>query len=171
MSDTDVAAGRTGTGPRIGALTRGFAGAVTLVGALTWILLNLQAPGRQADLVVGAVLAVGGLVLLMPHRVPLPALPTAGASVAAAVGGALAGLLTETTRTGGMWAYVARRGWPYEWLNRGAVADDPQTARALAEQASWQVDAVNLTATAVFWGFLGLLLAAAVTRTRRVSAL
>ncbi|GGQ41047.1 hypothetical protein GCM10010166_05450 [Couchioplanes caeruleus subsp. azureus] len=167
-----MAAGRTGTRSRLGALTRGFAGAVLLVGGLTWILLNLQAPGRRADLMVGAVLAAGGLVLLMPHRVPLPALPTASAFAAAAVGGALAGLLTETTRSGGMWAFVARRGWPYEWLNRGAVADDPRTARALAEQASWQVDAVNLAATAVFWGFLGLLVAAAVTRARsgRVSA-
>lgn len=167
-----MAAGETGTGPRIGALIRGLAGAVTLVGALTWILLNLQSPGRLADLVVGGVLAVGGLVLLMPHRVPLPALLTASAAAVTAAVGALAGLLAETTRVGGMWAYVARRGWPYEWLNRGAVADDPRTAQALAERASWQVDAVNLAATAVFWGFLGLLVAAAVTkvRTRRVSA-
>ncbi|MFI5496504.1 hypothetical protein [Actinoplanes sp. NPDC051859] len=166
MSDTDVVTERTGTGPRIGALIRGGAGAVTLVGALTWILLNLPATGRQADLIVGAVLAAGGLVLLMPHRVPLPALPTAATSAGSALVGALAGLLHETTRTGGMWAYVARRGWPYEWLNRGAVADDPQTARALAEQASWQVDAVNLAATVLFWGFAGLLLAAIVNKAR-----
>ena len=61
---------------------------------------------------------------------------------------------------------VVARGWPYEWLARGAAADDPQTARALAEQAGWQVDAVNLAADVVFWGLLGLLLAALVNKVR-----
>ncbi|MFI7597190.1 hypothetical protein [Actinoplanes sp. NPDC049681] len=163
MNDTDEA---TGTGRKIGSALRGLFGALALVLGLTWILLTMHGPAPFRDLAVGTVLAAGGLVLLMPHRLPLPARVTTLAAAATATVGALAGLLTERTQTGGMFGYVAGRGWPYEWLARGASADDPQTARALAEQAGWQVDAVNLAANLVFWGLLGLVVAALVNKAR-----
>ncbi|BCJ54066.1 hypothetical protein Asp14428_55410 [Actinoplanes sp. NBRC 14428] len=156
----------TGTGRVFGAALRGFAGAVALVGGLTWILLNLHAPALVRDMAVGLVLTAGGLVLLMPHRVPLPARFTALTAGTTAVLGAAAGLVARRGQEGGMFGYVEARGWPYEWLARGATADDPRTARALAEQAGWQVDAVNVAANLVFWGLIGLLLAAALRKPR-----
>lgn len=163
MNDTDVA---PGTGRTIFSALRGLAGAVALVLGLTWILLTMHGPGPFRDITVGTVLAAGGLVLLMPHRLPLPARVTTLTAAATATVGALAGLLTERSQTGGMFGYVAARGWPFEWLARGAVADDPQTARAMAEQATWQVDAVNLVTDLVFWGLVGLVVAALVNKVR-----
>jgi hypothetical protein len=152
---------------RIGTTARGLLGAVSLVGGLTWILLNLGAPRPVTDMIVGVVLAAGGLVLLMPHRVELPGRATAAAVVGAGVGGTLAGILAESTQLAGMYTYLAARGWPSAWLARGAVAADPATARQVAEQASWQVDVVNLVADLYVWGLVGLLLVAGAGLLRR----
>jgi hypothetical protein len=146
---------------------RGLLGALTLVGGLTWILLNLHAPGPVTDMIVGAVLTAGGLVLLMPHRVPLPGLRTLIGAGGAALLGTLAGLLAANSHLVAMYAFIASRGWPFAWIARGAAADDPQTARALAEQSSWQIDAVNLAADLFFWAFVGLLMVAAANAIRR----
>ena len=151
----------------MGAVVRGLLGAVSLVGGLTWILLNLGAPRPVTDMIVGVVLAGGGLVLLMPHRLALPGRATAAATVGAAVGGTLAGTLAETTSIGGMVGYFASRGWPAAWLTRGGLADDPATARQVAEQSGWQLDAVNLAADLYFWALAGLLLVAAIALVRR----
>jgi hypothetical protein len=150
-----------------GAVARGLIGAVSLVGGLTWILLNLGAPRPVTDMIVGVVLTGGGLVLLMPHRVPLPGPLTAAATAGTAVAGTLAGALAESTGIGGMFGYFASRGWPSAWLTRGGLADDPATARQLAERSSWQIDAVNLAADLYFWGLVGLLLVAAAGLARR----
>jgi len=140
---------------------RGLLGAVSLVGGLTWILLNLDAPRPVTDMIVGVVLAGGGLVLLMPHRVPLPARATAAATVGAAVAGTLAGTITESTQLGGRYAYLASRGWPSAWVSRGGTGGDPATARQVAEQSGWQIDAVNLAADLYFWALVGLLVVTA----------
>jgi hypothetical protein len=153
-----------------GAAIRGVLGAVSLVGGLTWILLNMGAPRPVTDMIVGAVLAAGGLVLLMPHRVRLPARATAAATVAAALGGTLAGVISESTQLGGMWAYLASRGWPFAWVSRAGLGGDAATARQVAEQSSWQVDAVNLAADLYFWAFAGLLLVVAARLARRPAA-
>ena len=150
------------TRAQFAAVARSLLGALTLVGGLTWLLLNLAAPEPVTDIIVGVVLAGGGLVLLMPHRVPLPGRATAAATVGAAVGGTLAGALSESTGIGGMHGYFASRGWPSAWLSRGGLADDPTTARQVAEQSSWQLDAVSLAADLYFWAFVGLLLLVAV---------
>jgi hypothetical protein len=154
-----------------GAVVRGLLGAVSLVGGLTWILLNLDAPRPVTDMIVGVVLAGGGLVLLMPHRVALPGRATATATVGAAVAGTLAGSLAESSSMGGMAVYVAFRGWPAAWLSRGGLADDPATARQVAEQSGWQLDAVNLVADLCFWALAGLLLVAAFALVRRPARL
>ena len=148
-------------------VVRGLLGALTLVGGLTWILLNLGAPRPVTDMIVGVVLAIGGLVLLMPHRVRLPGRATAAATIAAALGGTLAGAVSESTQLGGMWAYLASRGWPFAWVSRAGLGGDAATARQVAEQSSWQVDAVNLAADLYFWAFVGMLLAVAAGLIRR----
>jgi len=149
------------------AAVRGVLGAVSLVGGLTWILLNLGAPRPVTDMIVGVVLAAGGLVLLMPHRVRLPGRATAAATIAAALGGTLAGVIAESTQLGGMWAYMASRGWPSAWVSRAGLGGDAATARQVAEQSAWQVDAVNLAADLYFWAFVGLLLVVAAGLVRR----
>jgi len=155
---------------RVGAAGRGLLGAVSLVGGLTWMLLNLDRPGPATDMIVGTVLAAGGLVLLMPHRVGLPGRVTAATTVGAALAGTAAGLLAASEYTAGMYAYVASRGWPFDWLARGGTADDPATARQLAAQTGWQFDAVNLAADLYFWAFVGLLAVAIAGRVRRRGA-
>ena len=146
---------------------RGLLGGLSLVGGLTWILLTLGAPQRGTDVIIGGVLAAGGLILLMPHRVPLPGRFTAAASATAAVAGTLAGTLSESTGISGMIGYFAARGWPSAWLSRGALADDLATARERAEQSGWQLDAVNLAADLYFWAFVGLLVVAGAGLLRR----
>jgi hypothetical protein len=146
---------------------RALLGALSLVGGLTWILLNVGAPHPVTDMIVGVVLVLGGLVLLMPHRVRLPTRATAAATAAAAVVGTLAGSIAESTGIGGMYGYFMARGWPSAWLSRGGLADDPTTARQVAEQASWQLDAVSLAADLYFWAFAGLLGVTALVLARR----
>ncbi|MFI7541042.1 hypothetical protein [Actinoplanes sp. NPDC049599] len=158
---------RQTTRGRAGAAVRGVLGAVSLVGGLTWILLTLGAPRPVADLIVGGVLAGAGLVLLMPHRVPLPGRLTAAVTATTAAAGTLAGALTESTQLGGMYVYVASRGWPSAWLSRGGLGGDPATARQVAEQSGWQIDAVNLAADLYVWALAGVLLVAAAGLARR----
>ncbi|GAA3350278.1 hypothetical protein GCM10020358_75560 [Amorphoplanes nipponensis] len=154
---------------RAGAAVRGVLGAVSLVGGLTWILLNLAAPRPVTDMIVGLVLTAGGLVLLMPHRVPLPGRATAAATLVAGVGGTLAGLVAQGAQLGGMWVYLVTRGWPSAWLSRAGLGGDPATARQVAEQSGWQVDVVNLAADLYFWAVAGLLVVAAAGVARRAA--
>jgi hypothetical protein len=140
----------------IGALLSGVLGAVTLVGGLTWLLLNLHGPRIATDVLVGVVLAVGGLVLLMPHRIRLRPARTAVVALATAAVGTLAGLLVSTAQVGGMFVYVTARGYPFRWAGRGAEAGDPAEARRLAEAADWQIDVVALAGDLLFWAFVGI---------------
>jgi hypothetical protein len=151
----------------VGAALGGTLGALSLVGGLTWLLLNLHGPRFATDVLVGAVLAAGGLVLLMPHRVrlrPVPSLLGAGAS---ALAGTAAGLLVSTSQLGGLYAYVTARGYPFHWVQRGASAADPDTARRLADAAQWQLDPAALVGDALFWAYAGLLVIVVVDRARR----
>jgi hypothetical protein len=152
----------------LGTLLRSTLGALSLVGGLTWLLLNLHGPQVATDVLVGAVLTAGGLVLLMPHRIRLRPLENTGGAALAALLGTFGGLAAVSSQMGGMYAYVAARGYPFQWLRRGAVADDPETARSLAEAARWQIDVTALTANLVFWAYVGLLAVVAVELVRRV---
>jgi hypothetical protein len=152
----------------LGALLSGVLGAVALVGGLTWLLLNLHGPRIATDVLVGVVLAVGGLVLLMPHRIPLRPARTAAVAITTAVVGTLVGLMVSVAQLAGMWAYVMARGYPFRWAGRGAQADDPAVARRLAEAADWQIDVVALAGDLLFWGFAGLLAVVAVDLVRQV---
>ncbi len=149
-----------------GAVLRSTLGAVTLVGGLAWLLLNIQGPQVLTDVLVGAVLAAGGLVLLMPHRIRLGRAERYGAAVTALAGTA-AGLLILRAQLGGMYAYVQGRGYPFEWVRRGAVAEDPDTARRLAGTANWQVDVPAVAGGVLFWGYAGMLVLLGVGLARR----
>jgi hypothetical protein len=159
--------GERAAGWSYGAAMRGLVGACTLVGGLTWLLLNLQAPRPIADLLVGGVLAAGGLVLLMPHRIPLPRRWTAAGMTLAAVAGTAAGLASATEQVCCMFAYATGRGFPFRWLRRGAEAADPETARNLALAANWQVDVIAVAGNLLFWAFVGLLAVATLDAVRR----
>lgn len=151
----------------VGAALRGTLGALSLVGGLTWLLLNLHGPRFVTDVLVGVVLAAGGLVLLMPHRVRLRPVPSLLGAGAAALAGTAAGLLVSTSQLGGLYAYVTARGYPFHWVQRGAGATDPDTARRLADTARWQLDPVALIGDVLFWAYAGLLVLVAVDRARR----
>jgi hypothetical protein len=142
-------------------------GAVTLVGGLTWMLLNLHGPHRVLDVAAGTVLAAGGLVLLMPHRLRLPGALTAGAAALAALVGTAGGLAAGSAQVCCAFAYVVQHGWPFRWLDRGAVAGDAATARRLAHSAAWHVDAVPLVADLAVWAYAGMLIVVAGVLIRR----
>ncbi len=142
-------------------------GALSLVGGLTWVLLNLHASSAMLDTAVGAVLAAGGLVLLMPHRIRLPRRATAIVMTGFALAGTAAGLLFERSRECCMFAYVSERGWPFHWAARGGVADDPETAFRLAQSSGWSVDVLSLTADLLLWSYVGLVLVVVVVQVQR----
>jgi hypothetical protein len=148
-------------------VARWLLGASTLVGGLTWILLNLHLDTAVQDTLAGAVLAAGGLVLLMPHRIRLPRLLTTIAVIAVGVGGTAAGLVAKSAQTCCDFAYIVDRGWPFHWIQRGAVADDPGTAFRLTQSANWQVDLVSLAGNLLVFAYAGLLLVVIVVLVRR----
>ena len=145
-------------------------GLLTLVGGLTWVLLNLQGPHQVLDATVGTVLALGGLVLLMPHRIRLPAPLTSGAVVLAALVGTAAGLAVGAASTCCTFAYVMQRGWPFKWMSRGGLADDAATAQRLADSAGWHVDAISLAADLLVFAYAGLVIVAVAVLIRRTAA-
>jgi len=55
-------------------------------------------------------------------------------------------------------AYLSQRGWPFHWAGRGGIADDPDTARRVAEASNWTVDVVSLVADLLVWSYVGLIL-------------
>ncbi|MFF5079782.1 hypothetical protein ACFY36_22250 [Actinoplanes sp. NPDC000266] len=142
-------------------------GAFSLVVGLTWILLNLHSASYRLDLLVGSVLAAGGLVLLMPHRIHLPGRVTAIVMSASAVVGAAAGLAASKAQLCCMFGYVVDRGWPFSWASRGASADDAATAVRLAADADWTVNVVSLFADLLLFSYAGLLLLVIVVVARR----
>jgi hypothetical protein len=153
---------------RLGAILATTVGGLSLVGGLTWLLLNLHGPAPSVDVAVGAILAIGGLVLLMPHRLRLPRAATGIAAAVAGIGGTAAGLAAGSATVCCMFAYVAERGFPFRWLRRGGVADDPEMARRLAEASGWHVDVASLAVNLVVWAYAGILLVALVVLARRV---
>jgi hypothetical protein len=142
-------------------------GAVTLVGGLTWILVNLTGPDPLLDLIVGLVLSAGALVLLMPHRIRLPRRATTIAVLGAGLAGTVGGLFAETEQTCCAYRYLTNRGWPFHWVERGAVAGDPDTAFRLAQDADWQLNLLSMSADALLWAYAGLLLVVVAVLVRR----
>ncbi|GAB2609347.1 hypothetical protein Aab01nite_23210 [Paractinoplanes abujensis] len=144
-------------------------GGASLVLGLLWILLNVHSASAAVDAAVGTVLALGGLVLLMPHRIRLPRRTTAAVMAGTAVAGTAAGLLVVRSKTCCMFAYITDRGWPFQWAQRGAVADDPGTAFRVARTSPWSADLVSLATDLLIWSYVGLILVVAVVLIRRVA--
>lgn len=149
------------------ALLRWLLGAFSLVAGFTWALVNLSTRTVLIDCLVGAVLVGGGLVLLMPHRVRLPKLPTALAMTGTALAGTLAGLFSTRTQTCCTYLEYTDRGWPFHWAQRGAVAGDADTAHRLALSSNWHVDLVSLAGNLLFFAYAGLLVVVLVVQIRR----
>ncbi|MFG1602984.1 hypothetical protein [Actinoplanes sp. NPDC049265] len=161
--DADVAAGEGGSGR----FWSWILGAVSLVAGLTWILLHLGSPPDWAGVAVGTIIALGGLVLLMPHRVRLPGRAAGLVALGAAVAGALAGLLIESTATCCAYAFSEGRGWPFEWLSRLGTGDSAETARRVALGAGWDVGVAPLLLDVFVWAYAGILVLTLVTLLRR----
>ncbi|XVV12011.1 hypothetical protein ACQP2X_45545 [Actinoplanes sp. CA-131856] len=142
-------------------------GALSLVLGLTWILLNLHSASYRLDLLIGSVLAAGGLVLLMPHRVRLPGRVTAIVMGLCALAGTAAGLAASKSQMCCDVAFIVDRGWPFSWASRGAVADDSETAVRLAASADWTVNFLSLFADLLLFSYAGLLLLVVVLLFRR----
>jgi hypothetical protein len=151
---------RTTTGKRVRSALGTLFGALTLVGGLTWLLLNWDGLHAAVDSTAGVIFAAGGLVLLMPHRVRLPGRLTSAAAAGTAVAGTLGGLAVGATQACCTFVYATARGYPFHWLQRGAIADDPDTARRLALGAEWHADWVALAGDVLFWAYAGLLVVA-----------
>jgi ABC-type amino acid transport system permease subunit len=142
-------------------------GAVSLVGGFTWILLHVTAPPDWKGIAVGAVLALGGLVLLMPHRVRLKRGPAWLVALGTAVAGTLAGLLVSSSATCCAFAFSEGRGFPYVWLSRLGTGDSPDTARRIALSAGWAVEATPILVNLFLWAYAGLLIVTVTTLLRR----
>lgn len=177
-ADGKTAGGNTGGGTRdrpareprwapVLRLARWLLGAFSLVGGVTWIMLNLHLASAVLDTAVGSVLAAGGLVLLMPHRIRLPRTATAITMTVTAVLGTAAGLLAGTAKYCCDVAYIVDRGWPFHWVQRGALADDSVTAYRLAQSGNWQVDLVSLSANLLVWAYAGLVVVVIAVLVRR----
>jgi len=150
----------------VGNVLRWLLGAGSLVAGFTWMLINLSNPSALVDALVGCVLVAGGVILLMPHRIRLPRRATAAVMTLAALVGTVVGLSGGRTTWSG-YAYVADRGWPFHWAQRGAIADDADTARRLTEGADWHVDLVALAGTLLFFAYVGLVLIVITVQIRR----
>jgi hypothetical protein len=150
----------------VGNTLRWLLGAGSLVAGFTWMLINVSNPSAIVDGLVGCVLVAGGVILLMPHRVRLPRRATAVVMTVAALVGTVAGLDAGRTTWSG-YAYVADRGWPFHWAQRGAIANDADTARRLTESADWHVDLVALAGTLLFFSYVGLVLIVIAVQIRR----
>ena len=154
-------------GSRLLRAGRWLLGAVTLVLGFTWTLLTATGPEAARDLSIGLVLVLGSLVMLMPHRVPLPRRATALAVAGVALLGTLGGLAVKSSQEACMFCYLVYRGWPFTWATRGGVADDPDTPKPIATTANRDVDLIHVAADLLFWGYLALTVMAVVVLVRR----
>jgi hypothetical protein len=142
-------------------------GAVSLVAGLTWVLLHVASPPDWAGIVEGTIIALGGLVLLMPHRVRLPRRSAGLVAAGAALAGTVVGLLAKSTATCCSFAYSEGRGYPFEWLSRLGTGDSPDTARRVALGAGWEVGVAPLLLNVFVWAYAGILILTLVTLLRR----
>ncbi|KUL21928.1 hypothetical protein [Actinoplanes awajinensis] len=129
-----------------------------MIGAGTCALGALAVLFAPAALVV---LAAGALLLCWHRLRPSAAFAAVGA-VAGAVAGTFGTLLVRTEELCCMFGWSEGRGWPYSWLTRGGVADEPDTARQLAIADGWDVYPEHLAADVVLWAYTGFVLFAVI---------
>jgi hypothetical protein len=132
-------------------------GQISLTVGLLWLFMSFSSANVR-DVFVGSALAGGGLVMLLWRRIVLPVRLVAAVSVAAGLVGTAAGLAARSVSTGGMFAWSEGRGWPFEWVGRGSVADDFEQARRQAVAEGWGYDLLRLVVDVSLWAYAGLVL-------------
>lgn len=137
------------------------AGLLSVAAGVFWLVMA-PVGGDGGDVVTGAALILGGVVLLVWDRLRMPGWAVAAGAGAAGLVGTLAGLFVFWAGVCCMFAYSEGRGWPFTWLSRGATADDPEVARQLAVAEGWEVDLTRLCASAVVWSYAGMVLLAVI---------
>ncbi|GGN55817.1 hypothetical protein GCM10010112_07020 [Actinoplanes lobatus] len=123
-----------------------------------WLVMS-PFGGDLTDAFMGAVVAAGGLVLLLWHRLGLSGRLVSVAAGVTGVTGALAGLTVYASGLCCMFSFFESRGWPLTWLGRGAVADTSDEAIRLARAESWGVYPSDLVIDLVVWAYAGMVLA------------
>jgi hypothetical protein len=152
------AARREAASAELGGQLRVVLGALSLVGGLTWLLLNASGSLRGVDVATGVILVASGLVLVLHRHIPWPTRPALPVAGVATVFGATTTLGVHSAALGGMFAYVERRGFPFTWLSRGGVADDPETARQAAAMDAWDVSVLPLLVNMFVWASAGVVI-------------
>ena len=145
------------------------AGALAMIGGLLVLTAELRADVRTVEsLVTGAVATAGGAALIFLPRLGVSATP-AGVltAVVTAVIGTASGWLRTVETTGGLYAYLVGRGFPFTFIRRGATGETPGAAKAEALSHSWNIHGDALAADAAFWGLAGVLVAVAAALLRR----
>lgn len=132
-------------------------GQLSLTFGMFWLVMSLTV-AVDRHVFAGAAIAGGGLVLLLWRRIRLPVRLVAAGAVAAGLAGTAVGLAVRSVSTGGMFGWFEGRGWPFEWLGRGALADSPDEARRRAVEEGWGVDVFRLLADVTVWAYTGLVL-------------
>ncbi|GLY00951.1 MULTISPECIES: hypothetical protein [Actinoplanes] len=146
------------------------AGVVSMVGAIEELDKARLASGadeRWPALVAGVLLLAGGLVFVLWRRLTPPVKPVLAAAVAAAVAATAAGTLYASSSVCCMYSYGEGRGWPFFWLGRGASADDPETARLLAEANGWALLPDGLLGNVVVGAYAGMIVMVVISVARR----
>ena len=115
------------------------------------------------DAFAGGAVAAGGAVLLAWRWLRPPARLVAAVAAVGGPAGSLGGLAVQRITMGGMSGWFEDRGWPFEWLGRGAVADSPDEARRQAVADGWEADPLPLLADVVVWSYTALVLIVAGT--------
>ncbi|WP_436526405.1 hypothetical protein [Actinoplanes sp. HUAS TT8] len=109
----------------------------------------------------GLVVLAAGVALVLWYRLRPSAAWSAVGAVAGAAAGTIGTLSVRTEKLCCMFGWSEARGWPYAWLSRGASADTPEAARALAYADGWAPDPVYLVTDVMIWASAGFLLVVA----------
>jgi hypothetical protein len=145
------------------------AGALGMIVGLLVLLNELRAAERTGEsLLAGAVGTAGGAALILLPRLRLePGLPGVATATVTAVVGTAAGLARVVESTGGAFAYLVGRGFPFTVLRRGDTGATPGAAKAAALDHPWNPRWDALVADLAFWALVGVLLAVLAALLRR----
>ncbi|BBH64736.1 hypothetical protein ACTI_14210 [Actinoplanes sp. OR16] len=138
-------------------MIRAVIGATGLLCGGFWLVVNLIS-GSPQDAAVGVTPVLGGLMVLFWDRLRIRSPWVAPVAVAAGLAGAVAGLAVHRVSTGGMFAWIEYRGWPFEWLSRGGLGDDFDEARRIAEASGWSAEPLRLAVDVVLHSYTSLVL-------------
>ncbi|GAA0816721.1 hypothetical protein [Spirilliplanes yamanashiensis] len=145
------------------------AGALGMIAGLMVLLDQLGSPERvRESLVAGAVATAGGAALIFLPRLGLRVRPVGViATAVVALAGTAASLVQVKETTGGMYAYLVGRGYPFLPLRRGDTGETPGEAQRAALAKPWNFHWTPFLADLAFWAFAGVLLVIVVALVRK----